>query len=130
MRLLFLVFGFMGVVPYQDHVFKQASQTRKQTKFPPPGFLQAPARKADSLPPTALGTQRPLDCCPSTRKTFLEDRNCCSLLLRFPRARTLPLQRLGTGGRYRNMHLLPLNLALVCHEGMWWLRGRVLFLQQ
>lgn len=48
------------------------------------------------------------------------------MLLRFPRARALPLQRLGIGGRYRNMHLL----ALVCHEGMRWLGGKVLFLQQ
>lgn len=50
------------------------------------------------------------------------------MLLRFPRARALHLQRLGIGGRYRNMHLLALNLALVCLEGMRWLGGKVLFL--
>lgn len=40
MRLLFLILGLMGLFPYQGHIFKQASQTRKQTPpspWPPPG---------------------------------------------------------------------------------------------
>lgn len=79
-RGLSLILGPMGLAPYQSHIFKQASQTRKQTK--PPSFWTPPGPSTEGslvIPShTALGTQRPSDSCPSTRirSTFLEDRNC------------------------------------------------------
>lgn len=60
---LLLVLSRMGLAPYQGHIFKQATQTKKQTKppsfWPPPG----PSTQGSPLTPShiALGTQRPSD---------------------------------------------------------------------
>ena len=96
---------------------KVAGQGSK-LNHPSSSLLQAPAEGSQMIPShMTLGTQRPSDSCPSTqiRSILLEDRNHFSLLTAFPRAGTWPLQRLGIGGRYRNMRRVALNLVLVCH---------------
>lgn len=52
MRVFFLVLVPTGLAPYPEHIFKQASQVRKEAKVPSP-LPQAPAQRAgQSLPPT------------------------------------------------------------------------------
>lgn len=52
MRLLFLVLGSMGLVPYQGHDFKQASQTRKRTKIPSSWLSPGPSIEGSPVTPS------------------------------------------------------------------------------